>query len=425
MNTKYQPAKAWRIALLLFMFMSVNFIDKIAVGLLAVPMMDELKLTPTQFGMVASSFFWLFAIAGVAGGFLANRVATTGLLLGVALIWSLCQIPMAVSSSLVVLVVARVLLGIAEGPSFPLAVHACYKWFPDNRRAVPVAFFTQGGSIGLLLAGVTIPLITARWGWRANFYALAGVGVAWVLLWKLIGKEGSIDAETTSLSPSRRAEKIPYRKLFCDSTVLTCFMLHFIGYWALALALTWLPAYLQRGLGFGAVQSGRLFAVTVLLSMPLSLLTAWLAQRMLARGVSSRNARGRVSAATLVIAGAAFLSIWLFDLPPLAHVAVISLAIGLSPTIYSLGPAILAQITPPAQRGAILALDNSIASIAGILAPLVSAHFIQTVGGAAGYQAGFAFCGVLMVMGGLLGAFTINPDKAARSLKTAQIQIRN
>jgi MFS family permease len=245
------------------------------------------------------------------------------------------------------------------------------------------------------------------------------VSLVWALLWALLGKEGSIEARGNRTGVATNAPRIAYRKLLGDSTVLTCFMLHFIAYWGLALALTWLPAYLERGLGFGAIQSGRLYGLTVLLGMPLALLTSWLAQRMLTRGVSSRNARGRFSAATLVLAGAALLLIWLFDLPPLFHVAVIGVAIGISPTIYSLGPAILAEVTPPAQRGAILAIDNSIASIAGVLAPLVSAHFIQTMPGASGYQAGFAFCGFLMILGGLVGAITINPEKALRTLRIA------
>lgn len=419
MNTNFQSLKAWRIAILLFLFMAVNFIDKIVVGLLAVPIMDELKLTPTQFGMVASSFFWLFAVAGVVGGFLANRLATTGLLLCFAVVWSVCQLPLALSSSFAIFLVTRVLLGVAEGPAFPVAVHATYKWFPDEKRAVPVAFFTQGGSIGLLLAGMVLPLITAHWGWRANFFVLAGVGLVWSLLWMLLGREGTVKASTSYAAHARPVAEVSYWRLLKNPTVLTCFMMHFVGYWALALTLTWLPAYLQRGLGFGAIESGRLFAASVAVSMPLCIAISWAAQRLLTRGVSSRNARGRFSAGTLVVAGAAMLALWGLDLPPWVQVVLIAIAIGIAPTIYSLGPAMLAEIVPESQRGAILAMDNSIASVAGILAPLVSAHFIQAIPGAAGYQAGFAFCGVLMVFGGLFGALKINPEKAARTLGLA------
>src|ERR1700686_4655062 len=71
----------WKVALALAAFMMINFVDKVVLGLVAVPMMDELKLTPQEFGAIGSSFFWLFAISGVAGGFLANRFETRLLLL--------------------------------------------------------------------------------------------------------------------------------------------------------------------------------------------------------------------------------------------------------------------------------------------------------------------------------------------------------
>ena len=89
-----------------------------------------------------------------------------------------------------------------------------------------------------------------------------------------------------------------------------------------------------------------------------------------------------------------------------------------------MGPAILAEVTPGAQRGAILAIDNSIASVAGVLAPLVSAFFIEGIAGAAGYQAGFAFCGALMVVGGILGALAINPEKSLRVLRGRETATR-
>ena len=73
--------KPWKIAIALAAFMMINFIDKIVLGLVAVPMMDELKFTPQQFGAIGSQLFWLFAIGGVAGGFLADRFGTRFLVL--------------------------------------------------------------------------------------------------------------------------------------------------------------------------------------------------------------------------------------------------------------------------------------------------------------------------------------------------------
>src|SRR5579863_798907 len=89
MNAQPATKGAWRIAFLLFLFMLLNFADKIVVGLAGVPIMTDLKLEPQQFGLLGSAFFFLFSISAVAVGFLANRVATRWVLLALALIWAL------------------------------------------------------------------------------------------------------------------------------------------------------------------------------------------------------------------------------------------------------------------------------------------------------------------------------------------------
>ena len=67
---------AWTITTLLFVFMLINFADKTVVGLAAVPIMRELSLTPKQFGLVGSSFSFLFSFSAILVGFVAYRVAT-------------------------------------------------------------------------------------------------------------------------------------------------------------------------------------------------------------------------------------------------------------------------------------------------------------------------------------------------------------
>ncbi len=68
----------------------INFADKIVVGLAGPAIMNDpsLKLTPEQFGLLGSSFFFLFAISAVVVGFVSNRVQTKRTLLIMALVWS-------------------------------------------------------------------------------------------------------------------------------------------------------------------------------------------------------------------------------------------------------------------------------------------------------------------------------------------------
>jgi MFS family permease len=91
-----------------------------------------------------------------------------------------------------------------------------------------------------------------------------------------------------------------------------------------------------------------------------------------------------------------------------------ALALRLTPIIYSLGPALLAEVVPPPQRGAMLAINNSIASKAGIAAPIATGGLIQDVPGARGHEIGFG--GRLMLVG-LLGCWPIDPAHSVQSLR--------
>ena len=412
--------RPWKIAVALAVFMMINFIDKIVLGLVAVPMMDELKLTPQQFGAIGSSFFWLFAVGGVAGGFLANRFATRMLVLCMVLIWSICQLPIAYAASTATIIACRVVLGFSEGPAWPVAVHALYKWFPDNRRNLPIAILAQGTSIGLILAGFVIPAMTARWGWRANFEVLAIAGFTWAVLWAWLAEEGKIEAPSEGLA-AVTAAPVGYSRLLLDRSVAGCIVTHFVGYWSIALGLTWLPAYFQRGLGFDGIESGRIYALVVVLTIPMGIASAWWSQVLLKSGVPSKSARGRYLSCFLILAGILFAAVHLSDASNWAKIGILAVAIGLTPIIYSLGPAILAEVVPPQQRAAMLAINNSIASMAGIAAPVATGALIQGIPGAAGYETGFALCGLLMVVGGLLGFWLIDPARSLHSLRATAL----
>src|SRR5256885_2129141 len=102
MSAEATPKGAWKITFLLFLFMLVNFADKIVVGLAGVPIMTELKLDPEQFGTLGSSFFVLFSISAIVVGFIVNSVPTRWALLAM---WVVRWLVMGKEGSLVQAVV--------------------------------------------------------------------------------------------------------------------------------------------------------------------------------------------------------------------------------------------------------------------------------------------------------------------------------
>ncbi len=415
-----RSTRAWLVVVLLVILMMINFLDKAVIGMVAVPLIHELHITPSAYGFLAGSFFWFFAASGIVLGLVANRVSARTMLLWMTISWSLLQLPTYFSSSLGVFLLCRVLLGIGEGPAWSIAVHTIYNWFPNERRALPVGVLAQGAMGGMLLAGAVIPPVTAAYGWRANFVVLSVAGLAWVGLWVLLGKDEQAGARAAS-APAGSTWRVPYRHLLLNRTVLSTMVMHFAYYWSLALVLTWLPLYLNLGLGFQAITAGRLFAAFILVNPPVNLGLCWVAQRLSRRGHSSRVARGVFSGVVLMLAGALLFLPWLTPLPPLVKIAVLAVSFGASTTLPSLAPAMLSDVCPPAQRAGLISIDTAIASVAGVIAPVLMGGFIQHLSQAGNpahaYEIGFAVAGVLLLLGGLAGILWAHPEESARRLQ--------
>ena len=122
----------WAIVALLFFFMMINFADKAIIGLAGVPIMKELNLTPKEFGLVNSSFFFLFSLSAIVTGFIVNHVQSRWVLLAMAVIWSLTQFPMIGTVSLATLLACRIVLGAAKDPPTRWRFTPSTSGFPTN-----------------------------------------------------------------------------------------------------------------------------------------------------------------------------------------------------------------------------------------------------------------------------------------------------
>lgn len=420
MTTRAVEPGSWRIVVLLLFFMLINFADKAIIGLAAVPIMTELELTPRQFGLVGSSFFLLFALSSVAVGFLANRFQTRWVLLAMGLVWALAQFPMVGPAGFATLIACRVVLGAGEGPAYPVALHAAYKWFPDEQRTLPTAMISQGAGIGIAVALPVLNLIIVRANWHWAFAALGIAGLVWCVAWMLLGREGPL-ANPEALAGG--AARVHYRQLLLSPTVLGSWCACFGAYWALSLSLSWQGAYVMNGLGFSQSAAGPLIAATAGFGVFLTVGLGWISQRLLQRGISSHVARGVLGGGCVALGGVAMASLPLIDNVWL-KLAVGALGLTLPSIIYVVSYAVVSEITPVSQRGALLAIGNAIGTAAGLLAPAVMGDMIQEADSAlAGFHRGFVVCGMIMVAGGLIGALFMRPEREAARFAPAAAEI--
>lgn len=402
------PVHAWLVAALLFLFMLINFADRAVLGLAAVPIMQDLRLTHTQFGLIGTSFFTFFSIGAVAVGFLVNRVATKWVLAALALTWSLCQLPMFLAASVGALVANRIILGLGEGPAYPVALHAIFKWFPSERRAVPASLIAIGALAGSGIAAPVIVFVVEAWSWRIAFALLGAVGLAWCLAWLTMSREGPLTPD--GLHSGDPMPRLSYRRLFSCRTVVGVQIVGFCAYWLLTLAVVWLPAFLTQAFGYTPTQAGWIMMLTSFGQIVLLPSISHLSDSLKRRTVSSQLACGSIACASTLAAGLIIILLSHSE-GSVPIIACTVLAFSLGNVIFVLGPVLIAEVTPVEQRGAALGVTNAITTLAGPLAPVVtgalvdvSAHSID------GIRIALMLAGILVTLGALAGFVLIDPE---------------
>src|SRR3954449_12119431 len=401
------PQGAWKITFLLFLFMLVNFADKIVVGLAGVPIMTELKLEPDQFGLLGSSFFFLFSISPIVVGFIVNTVATRWVLLALAMIWALAQFPMVGTVGFTTLVICRVILGAGEGPAFSVATHAIYKWFPDEKRTLPTAILSQGTAFGVIIAVPALNWVIVNHSWHYAFGALGVVGLMWVAAWLVLGKEGPL---TQTVAMAAAEPRIPYFQLLTSRTFIGCCAATFGAYWALSLGLTWFTPFIVKGLGFSQKDAGWISVLPWVFGATIVMLTGWISQVMLTRGYTTRGARGVLGSVPLILGGSILAFLPFLDGAGL-QIAFLVFGSGLCGSIYVVCPPMLGEFTPVSQRGAVISIYSAIYTLAGIMAPSVMGSVLQhAVAPLDGYMTGFTINAVILIVSGLLGLLLLWPN---------------
>ncbi|RFU85720.1 MFS transporter [Streptomyces triticagri] len=407
--------------------MMVNFADKAVLGLAAEEIRADLDLTATQFGLANSAFFLMFSVAGAAVGLLADRVSLKWLLLVMALLWSVAQVPTALGGGLGVLIATRVLLGAAEGPAFPVAQQAALSWFPDHRRNLPGALITLGVTLGVITAAPGLSWVIQHHGWRAALWVVAAAGLVWAVAWFLLGADGrhrdataptdtvSMPIESPACTAGSPESAVPpplsYRRIFASRTWIGTTVAYFTSYWAVALMLVWLPSQLRHGLGHSASAAGTLVVLPWALGAAVLLGQAALTGRLMRRGVSSRIARGRVGAGLLLVGATGCLGFPLADGVAM-KTAFLIVGLGFGGAFATVAITSVTELAPASRRGGALGTMNAVVTTSGLLAPAVVGSLVDAQG-SGGYQNSVVLTGLILLVGALAAYLLIDPARDA------------
>src|SRR5919106_998666 len=173
----------WRLALLVSAAIAVSYLDRQTLPVAIKAIEQEIPVTNEQFSLLQSSFLIAYAVMYAGGGKLMDVFGTRVGFLAIMLFWSLACASHGFATSVGMLAVSRLLLGIGEGGGFPAATRAVAEWFPIDERSTAMGIINAGTAVGGVIAPPLIALVLTTADWRAVFFLTGVIGIVWAVWW--------------------------------------------------------------------------------------------------------------------------------------------------------------------------------------------------------------------------------------------------
>jgi sugar phosphate permease len=414
MRLKRPSAPTIVLGLLCLMYL-ITYVNRQNLATAGGDISRDLHLSRSQLGKILSTFGYTYAIFQILGGWIGDRLGARRTLFVCGLVWATATALTGLVGSLTSMYLVRLLLGVGEGATFPVATRAMQSWTPADRRGfaqgITHAFSRVGNAITPPLVASLISVIA----WRGSFVVLGLGSFAWVFVWFWYFRD--VPAEHGGITPAdmaklpnqgqgitRQRVQIPWKRLIRRMAPVT--LVYFCYGWTLWLYLNWLPLYFVHEYNLQITRSA-LFAATVFFAgVGGDYLGGVITDRILHTTGDLRKARR-----DFVIV--AFVCSFIFMLPVFAThnltIIVCSLAAAFFCAELVIGPmwAIPMDIAPK-YSGTASGLMNTGSAIAAVLSPLAFGYIVEWTDN---YQLPFIGSLGLLLAGAAL-AFTMHPERA-------------
>ncbi|GHJ39247.1 MFS transporter [Streptomyces sp. TS71-3] len=382
----------------------ICYIDRTNISF-ALPHLEvDMHLSGAQQGFVSGVFFWGYLVLQVPGGYMAERWSAKRWIAILMVLWSAAAVASGLTNDFTELVIARFLLGVAEGGVQPALMATIRSWFPFAERSRAYAIFKLYTPIAAIIAAPFSGVILTYGDWRWMFIIQGGgpllLGLA---AWLVVIRDTPAQAEWLSarehdhIEKSRTAEGEPLKH---RGTFKAAFSSPIVWLFALIYTLTqlgllglsmWLPSVLKTA--FHTDMQVGLVAI-------LPQIAAGLAIIMVGR---SADRRGRhpthmfavLATGAVVLAGAGLIS---------AHqkwLVLAAMIVGTAASIAWYGPfwATVTKLTPTAAAGAGIGIINGIGNLGGFFGPYIGG-WLKDISG--GYALTQVFFGAIFALAALL-----------------------
>lgn len=391
-----------RIIAALWLWMLVNYLDRVAISFAGPAIMKSLALSPASFGIVLSSFGFGYVLSQIPGGLIADRWGAKLVLVFGPLFWALFTGLTGLVSTLAGFVVVRVLFGISEGLSVPALHRLVGDRFESRQRARALAIGLTALAIAPALAGPFVGQLVAAFGWQTMFFLMMIPALLAALACHLLipaAGTGQMAGERHAAGQAGSIREVLFERSFwLMAGSYCCYNIAFWGY------LGWMPSYLALAHDIDLKTAGPIAGIPYVFAFLGLLFWGWLGT-----GPFHRH-RPRLITCSLLLAGVSLFIAYRADTLAQSVAGLSSAAFFLYGCQGSLGAVIL-DLAPPPLRGTYIGIVSTAGQVGGLLAPGIVGLLVTATGSFAG---GFTFM-ALALCTAAVGMFALGPLVAARN----------
>lgn len=425
-----KPTKVrFGILIMLFIAVVITYLDRANLSVAGTTIERQLKINSTQLGILFSAFTWSYVLVQIPVGMILDKVGARLLYGSAMVLWGFFTFIMAFSSqelfadigaSFMVLIVCRVLIGIAEGPAFPSNTKIAALWFPNKERARAISIYSSGQYIGLAVFTPVLAYMVAKINWESIFYLSGGIAIVFGIIWLIIYRDpkdskrinkyeldylkdnGAYDPDEIG---AKKEDKIPLSKILYvikQRRVWGIFITQFAIASTLYFFMTWFIVYLQKGLKLPIQKAGFIAVLPYMMAMAGVLFGGFLSDYLLKK-TSLTKARK-----IPIVVGLFFTSVLclanFFENQPIVAVIVLSIAF-FANAASNLGWVALSDVLPKSMIGRVGGVLNLCGNLSGIVSPIVFGVLLQKTGN---FHLAMYYTSAVAIIGALAFLFIVD-----------------
>lgn len=180
---------AWIIWLVAALFYSIEFLQRVAPGVIAKPLMNTYHFDTETLGFIISFYFYAYAITQLPVGIILDRYGARISLACAALAVSFGTFLFSYTGHVAILICARIIVGIGSAFAFVGCLKLAKNWFDQQSFGLIVGLTNTLGVLGALFGEEPLSKLVALWGWQPTLQFTSVLGIIISLLILIVVRE--------------------------------------------------------------------------------------------------------------------------------------------------------------------------------------------------------------------------------------------